>query len=307
MGLANLVPGISGGTMLLAAGVYPRFINGIAEVTTLRFRPPSLVVLAGVGLSASVAILGLAGVVKNLVVDHRWAMFSLFIGLTLGGVPVLWKLIGRRTPAVYGGALVGFVVMATLAIAQSSGAGVASGSTAGMPMFLFAGVAAASAMILPGVSGSYLLLIMDMYVPILSGVEALKEALKAADLGAAVEPVFQVVLPVGIGVVLGVVGVSNVLRVLLSRYEKATFGVLLGLLVGAVVGLYPFQEAQRPSVGDIVKGQVMTLELVDEVDPEDWPTAVFTPSPGQLGGSLGLGILGLGITLGVSVLGRGKD
>jgi putative membrane protein len=306
MGLANLVPGISGGTMLLAAGVYPRFINAIAELTTARFRAQSLVVLGGVGASAVMAILLLAGSVKGLVVDHRWVMYSLFIGLTLGGVPVLWGLVGRRTRDVYLGAAAGFVAMALLAIAQASGAGAATGGTAGIPMFFLAGVAGASAMILPGVSGSYLLLVMGMYVPILTGIDALKEALKAADLSAAMDPMVQVVLPVGVGVLVGVVAVSNVLRVLLSRFEKATLGVLLGMLVGAVVGLYPFQDGRQPVPGDVIKGQVVTVESVADIDADDWPTAFFTPTPGQVGGSLALGVLGLGLTFGVSVLGRGK-
>ena len=89
MGLANLVPGISGGTMLLAAGVYPGFISGIAEVTTLRFRPRSLILLASIVGCAALGILLLAGSVKGLVQEHRWVMYSLFIGLTLGGVPLV--------------------------------------------------------------------------------------------------------------------------------------------------------------------------------------------------------------------------
>ena len=87
MGLANLVPGISGGTMLLAAGVYPNFISAIAEVTTLRFKARSLVVLATIAGSAGLAILLGAGAMKTLVVEERWMMYSLFIGLTLGGIP----------------------------------------------------------------------------------------------------------------------------------------------------------------------------------------------------------------------------
>ena len=74
MGLANLVPGISGGTMLLAAGIYPCFINAIAEVTTLRLRVATIAVLGSVVGAASVAILLFAGVAKELVVDHRWMM-----------------------------------------------------------------------------------------------------------------------------------------------------------------------------------------------------------------------------------------
>ena len=82
MGLANLVPGISGGTMLLAAGVYPAFIEAIAEVTTLRFRLRSVILLGTVVAAAGLAILLLAGLVRTLVIEQRWVMFSLFIGLT---------------------------------------------------------------------------------------------------------------------------------------------------------------------------------------------------------------------------------
>ncbi len=112
MGLANLVPGISGGTMLLAAGVYPQFIQAIADVTRLRFERRSLVVLASVILSAGLAIVALAGPVKDFVVEHRWMAYSIFIGLTLGGVPVIWRLLRAPTRAVWSGAVFGFVLMA---------------------------------------------------------------------------------------------------------------------------------------------------------------------------------------------------
>lgn len=303
MGLANLVPGISGGTMLLAAGVYPRFIEGIAEVTTLRFRPASLVVLGGVVVAAGAAIVLLAGTVKGLVVDHRWIMYSLFIGLTLGGVPLVKRLIGPMDGKAWAGAAVGFLGMAALALAQAQGVATAGGSEASAPMFFVAGVAGASAMILPGVSGGYLLLVMDMYVPILGGIDAFKEALKAADVEAIVEPALGVVLPVGLGVVVGIVAVSNVLKLLLHRFEKPTLGVLLGLLLGAVVGLWPFQHGVQPQVGDIVKGRVVTEERLADLDAEDWPTERFTPSPSQVGGSLALVLAGLGLTLGIARFG----
>ena len=93
MGLANLVPGISGGTMLLAAGIFRAVITAIAEVTTLRIRARSVVLLASVAGAAGLAILLGAGLLKGLVLDHRWIMYSLFIGLTFGGVPMVWGLI----------------------------------------------------------------------------------------------------------------------------------------------------------------------------------------------------------------------
>ena len=92
MGLANLVPGISGGTMLLAAGIYPRIISAVAELSNFTFKRLSILVLGTTAFAAFAAIVLLAGPVKDLVVNQRWIMYSLFIGLTLGGVPIVWRL-----------------------------------------------------------------------------------------------------------------------------------------------------------------------------------------------------------------------
>ena len=114
MGLANLVPGISGGTMLLAAGIYPPFIESVASVSSLRFTRVGLRVLVCVAAGAAVAILLLAGVVKGWVVDQRWVMYSLFIGLTVGGVPVLRREMRGVTFATWAGGAAGLGAMALL-------------------------------------------------------------------------------------------------------------------------------------------------------------------------------------------------
>jgi putative membrane protein len=305
MGLANLVPGISGGTMLLAAGVYPRFIRAIAEVTTLRFRMPSLVVLGSVVIAAGLGILLLAGVIKDLVVHHRWVMYSLFIGLTLGGIPVVWRMARPATASLWAGAVAGVIAMMFLALAQQAGTGASGSADSNFLMLFIAGLAGASAMILPGVSGGYLLLVLGQYVPILSGIDTLKQALGARDLAAATDPVLSVVLPVGIGVVAGVVGVSNLLKWLLNRHEKATLGVLLGLLLGAVIGLWPFQAAVDPTPGEtIIKGRVVTAENLEEFDVDDWPVTRFSPTGGQIAGALALVLAGAATTAGIARLGR---
>jgi putative membrane protein len=303
MGLANLVPGISGGTRLLAAGVYPAFIQGIAELTTFRFRPRSLVLLGAVGGSAAVAILLLAGATRTLVIEQRWIMFSLFIGLTLGGVPLVWRLARPATLSTWLGAAGGFGLMVVMALAPGGG-GNGEGS---LPLLLLAGAAGAGAMILPGVSGGYLLLLLGQYLPILAAIDKLKDAISSLRDGALdtalLTEALGVVIPVGIGVVLGVIGISNLLKWLLDKHRHATLGALLGLLIGAVVGLWPFREAAPPEVGTIVKGQVLTAEAIAELDPKDWPLVPFQPSTGQLAGALGLVLLGLGTTLAIDRIG----
>lgn len=301
MGLANLVPGISGGTMLLAAGIYPRFIDALADVTRLRFRFRSLLVLGCVGVAAGLGILLLAGTLKGLVIDHRWAMYSIFIGLTLGGLPVVWRMARPASGALYAGAMVAFAAMVALVVLQRMG--VVGGGDSNSMMLLLAGLAGASAMILPGVSGGYLLLLLGQYVPILSAIDAFKEALKAGDLHAATEPALTVMLPVGIGVVAGVVMVGNLLQWLLHRYRKATLGALVGLLLGSTVGLWPFQQGVAPQIGDVVKGQVVSEQTLADIDPEDWPTEFYQPNMRQIGSSLLLIGLGFAVTIGIAQIG----
>jgi len=305
MGLANLVPGISGGTMLLAAGVYPAFINAIAELTTLRIRLRPVFTLAFIAGSAALAILLLAGAMKALVIEQRWAMYSLFIGLTLGGVPLVWRLARPATPSLWASAALSFALMVLMSLGSEGG----SVESAGALLLFLAGLAGASAMILPGVSGGYLLLLLGQYERILGAIDDLKGGLLGRDGGGfdldLIVQAGEVVVPVGVGVALGIVGVSNLLKWLLERFEKPTLGVLLGLLVGAVVGLYPFRAPTPPEPGFVHRGVALSAEDVATLDARHWPLARFDPGPGQVAGALALLLAGVGATLAVDRLGSG--
>ncbi len=275
MGLANLVPGISGGTMLLAAGVYTQFINGVAEFTTFRFRLRPFLLLSSIAVAAGAAILLLAGPVKSLVIDHRWIMYSLFVGLTLGGLPLVWRMARPGTPSVWIGATVGLGLMVWMVLSEARGGGERD------TLLLFvAGVAGASAMILPGVSGAYLLIVLGQYEVILGAIDRI--SLNGDTLG--------VLGPVAAGVLVGVVGVSNLVKWALEHHEKPTLGVLLGLLVGAVPGIWPFQRGVPTK----------------DVDPERWPLEFFGPTAGQIAASLALVGAGFLITIVIDRLGKGK-
>jgi putative membrane protein len=296
MGLANLVPGISGGTMLLAAGVYTAFVDAIAQLSTLRIRLAPIQVIGAIAGTAALAILLLAGPTRTLVVEQRWIMYSLFIGLTLGGVPIVWRMARPPAAGFFVGSALAFAVMVWMAFSSPPGSQ-AAGSTA--TLFL-AGIAGASAMILPGVSGGYLLLLLGQYVPILGAVDQLKHALLglrqgALDTGLLVEAL-AVVIPVGVGVLIGVVAVSNAIRWLLARYSGPTLGVLMGLLLGAVVGLWPFQEGVPPRAGDVIKGQVVSEATLASIRPEDWNVARFPPTGAQVAAAIALSLAGYACT-----------
>lgn len=247
MGLANLVPGISGGTMLLATGVYPQFINAVAEVTTLRLRVPVLLLPACVGAGAAAAIGVGAGAIGRLLDLYPSAMYCLFIGLTLGGVPLLMRLLRPADRTVIFSAAVAVALMALLPAdgPERTGAGAQAG-VAAYAMLVIAGFSGGAAMILPGVSGAYLLLILGQYRTVVDAVAAVVASARAGDAAAATSAL-PVLLPVAVGVGLGVVGVSNLVKWLLARHRRATLGFLLGLLLGSVIGLWPFTDVPSPA------------------------------------------------------------
>jgi len=303
MGVANLIPGVSGGTMLVAAGAYTRFIDAISDVTRLRLRPPSLVFLSIVVAAAGVAIGALAGVIEAGLTGFRWGMYSLFIGLTLGGVPVMLRMTRPFTRGAAIGAAAGVAVMIALIMLQEMGAG-GRGARAGGLMLVLAGIAGASAMILPGVSGAYLLLLLGQYERIITSIKDFAAAGAGGDVSAAMGEL-AVLAPVGIGVVVGVVGVGNLLRFVLQRFEKPTLGVLLGLLIAAPIGLYPFRAGVEPTPGDVIAGQTVTEDNLPEFleDPKDWEQRFFAPTAGHIGGAIALIAIGFAATASLARLG----
>jgi putative membrane protein len=228
MGTANLIPGVSGGTMVLALGVYEEFIGAVADITALRFSFRRLFFLGVLGISAAGAIFGLSSVILYLLFAYPAVMFALFIGLTLGGTPTLLRLMGRPTLPALGATLLGVTAMAGIALFRFG-----AELPRNMLMDGVSGLVGSTTMVLPGISGSYMLLILNQYDRILGAVDDLR----MGQLGA-----LRIMIPVGVGAVVGIVALSNLLKLLLRRHGKVTLGFLLGLLLGSVLGLWPFNR-----------------------------------------------------------------
>lgn len=237
MGLANLVPGVSGGTMILVFGLYEEFIGAFSDLTRLRF---SLRAIAVLGLLFGISVLtifGLAGVIQFLMEMFLPGMLALFIGMTLGGAPALFRQLKplRAAPSAF--IVAGFLFMAIVAFVLKPDV-----AEPGWLLYFTGGIVGSAAMILPGISGSYLLLVMGLYLPIIAAISEFVDALRGLDIALAIQTGLHVILPVGLGVLTGLVVLANALKILLQKYHQLTLGFLLGLLLGSVLGLYPFQE-----------------------------------------------------------------
>ncbi len=250
MGLAFLVPGVSGGTMVLVMGFYDDFVNSIADASRLRFSRRNAIFLAILLGVAGLSFMSCAGLMHGLVAHQRAAMYSLFVGLTLGGAPLMYRMTKPLNAKSMALVLVGFLMMIGIAatksetptrtdrLAETESGEIRIESAYGLD--LLAGVLSVSAMVLPGISGAYMLLVIGRYEAILAAIAAARRwAFSGGSEGDLAW--LEVVIPVAIGVIVGVVTLSNLLKWLLRRHEKPTLGFLMGVLLGSVVGIWPFE------------------------------------------------------------------
>jgi putative membrane protein len=251
MGAADTVPGVSGGTIAVILGVYerliaaltsvdPRAVGHLASVHTregraaiaedlLRMDVPFLSVLGAGVLSAAAA---LATVMNVAVEEYPAPTYAFFFGLIAASAAVLYRYVGPTTPRRAIVATVGFVV--AFAITDP---GLSDGLGPSTPLVLFvAGAVAISAMVLPGVSGSFLLLVLGQYETVTAIPGDLAVGVIAAVRGE-LAPFVDALVPFAAfvcGALVGVFTVAYAVRAALGRYREATLVFLVSLMVGAL-------------------------------------------------------------------------
>ena len=231
IGLANIIPGVSGGTMMVSMGIYDTLIYCITHLFK-QFKKSLMTLLPfAIGMIAALAIL--SNVITWALMDEFASLptNTLFIGLILGGLPAIFKQIkgSKKRDSILGGIL--FVLffalvifMATLKETQDTGA-VISLSVLEVLKLTLMGCIASATMVIPGVSGSMMLMLMGYYYPLIN-------ALVALDGGAILYNV-GILLPFGIGVVIGIFAIAKLIEILLAKWKCITYGAILGLVVAS--------------------------------------------------------------------------
>lgn len=239
MGTADVIPGVSGGTVALILGFYERLILSIracasAPLTLVREGPRAAwKTLAGadwsfvipLGLGVVTALVTGARVIPDLLLRFPEESRALFFGLITGSLVVPWRRIARPG-RVHAGMLAAAAIAAFLVV----GLPPREILQPALPLVFLTAAVAICAMILPGVSGSFLLLVMGVY-------EATLRALNARE--AAFIAVFMLGAAVGLGLF------SKLLGYLLERHHDLTMAVLVGLMVGSLRALWPYMDADR--------------------------------------------------------------
>lgn len=248
MGAADIIPGVSGGTMALILGIYDRLVTAISHVDqrlvrhlrTRNWRAAAdhidlrFLVALGCGILAGIALLGTA--MNYLLLNQRQFTFAAFFGLIAASSILVGRMVQRWSIAEIVLLLIGGLFALWLVRLPAL-----SNPPDALWYVFVCGVIGICAMILPGISGAFLLLILGKYEDI---TQIIKQTLKLQITGENV----ATVAVFAAGCAIGLISFSKVLRWLLGRHEPQTMALLCGFMIGSLYKLWPFQQDVTPEI-----------------------------------------------------------
>ena len=283
IGVANIIPGVSGGTMAVSMGVYDRIIGAVSNL--FKDFKRSILTLLPLDIGMGVGIVAFGYVLRYLLEYHTLATCLTFVGLILGGLPILWGRLQQGLASKKSGSIgAGEVICFLLLLAFGVGMALMQGSeetvraltlTPGTVVLLLAlGVIASATMVIPGVSGSMVLMVLGYYSTILELVTGCVDGLLAGNWQLILHNVC-LLAPFGVGVALGIFGIAKLIEYLFNHFPSQTFAGIIGLIVSSPFALlYASGALGAFSVPGLIAGLVLgaagawvTL-LMGKADPE---------------------------------------
>ena len=226
IGISNVIPGVSAGTTCVILEIYDKLIYSISNI--FKDFKKNFKFLFFIGIGVLIGILFFSNVMEELLNNYPWNMNYLFIGLIIGSVNILFKTIFTYKPKkndyIY------FIITLTLLIVLrfitpiNNVKVIAELNFSNVMLLIISGFIAAGTMILPGISGAFILILLGMYNSVISAVSN-----------------FNIIflIPFGIGVILGFVIMVKLLEFLLRRFKLQTYMAILGLVIGSVFSIFP--------------------------------------------------------------------
>ena len=275
MGIAELVPGVSGGTIAFVTGIYEEFLSSINNITLSTFKTLKnkgfsafwkklngnfLVVLFGGML---VSILSFSKLISWLLEFHPIPIWSFFFGLVLASVIFVAKAINKWNLAT----IVLFALGAVTAFYITTLP--PSANTDSLPFLFFSGALAICAMVLPGISGSFILVLLGSYKTILDAVN---------------DKDYKIIITVGLGVVFGILSFARLLKWMFEHYKNITLAVLTGFILGSLNKIWPWKNILE--VIQIGKKEIIIDENISPFSFEGDPQLSFAIVAALIGFSL---------------------
>lgn len=238
MALADSVPGVSGGTIAFILGFYDKFITSLNNIIfgTKKEKKEALLFLIKLGIGWVIGMIIATLILTSLFESHIYAVSSLFLGFVLFSIPLIIKeekqsIKGKYINIIFTVLGIAIVSLITYFNPVSNGGNVVNitNLNLGLTLYIFVtAMIAISAMVLPGISGSTLLLIFGLYIPIMNAIKGFLHLNMSY---------FPVLLIFGLGVLTGIITVIKLIKIALQKYRSQTIYLILGLMIGSLYAI----------------------------------------------------------------------
>lgn len=226
VGVATLVPGVSGGTMAVIFGVYDDLIHAVSSF----FENPQkhIIILLEIGLGGVLGMALFSRLLENALAKYPAVMQFLFIGIIIGGLPVLYRKSRselKRDGKDFIFLTLGFVIVFLMSSEPDTTTAMATSQDFMSMIFLFlGGIIIAIAMVLPGISASFMLYTLGLYGVTLNAINTLN---------------IPYLVPLGLGVAAGTLGTAKIIERFLKKYPGKTYMLIIGFVVGSLIPIFP--------------------------------------------------------------------
>lgn len=239
IGIANIIPGVSGGTMAVSMGIYDRLIHCLTHL--FKEFKESMKFLIPIFLGIGIALVGLSFIIEPAFAYFPLQTNCLFIGLIVGGLPAVWqKVKGKGIKISYIVPFVLFfaVVVGMAAIGEKEGTAADLSFSVWSVIKLFAvGIIASATMVIPGVSGSMMMLLLGYYNPIVAAIKNFVTALASFDMAGILEGC-GILVPMGLGIVVGIFAIAKVIEIIFEKFPIQAFWAIIGLIVASPIAIF---------------------------------------------------------------------
>lgn len=257
IGIANIIPGVSGGTMAVAMGIYDKLIYALTHIFS-EFKK-SMKLILPILIGAAIALIGVARILGKMFEIIPVQTNFLFIGLIVGGLPfILRKVKGQKVSA---GNIIAFVLFFALVVGMAvlgereGGAVALTVTPMSMVKMFFVGVIASATMVIPGVSGSMILMLMGYYTPILENINLFVNAVIAFDMPAILNGV-GIFAPLGIGIIIGIFAIAKLIEIVFAKWPLLAYYAIIGLIVASPISIILMSDLSLYNIISILTGLV---------------------------------------------------
>ena len=257
IGIANIIPGVSGGTMMVAMGIYDKLIHCITHI--FKEFKKSVLFLLPIAIGMGIAVVGGTLGIELLFEKFPVQTNLLFIGLIVGGLPAIWKNV--KGNSIRFGHILAFAAFFALVVVMAF-LGETEGNTVDLSFNLMnvlklfgVGVIAAGTMVIPGVSGSMVLLLLGYYNPIVSAINDFLGALTSFDMNG-IPTGIGILMPFGIGVIVGVLAIAKVIEFVFNKFPLYAYWAIIGLIIASPIAIIAMATLPTLTVLNVATGLV---------------------------------------------------